>query len=134
MLTLIVNTATLKEKVLLAKDDKILNQRKWSSNFDETKRLLSEIEKTLKKSKYKIKDIEKIIVVKGPGNFSALRIGITVVNIMAFLLKIPIFSINTKQFLKARSILALQKNAKREKIAVPLYDKLPNITKAKKII
>lgn len=70
---------------------------KWRGNFDETKKLLKNIEKVLKSAGVSFKKIERIIVISGPGPFSATRIGVTVANILAFCLNAPIFGISTKK-------------------------------------
>jgi tRNA A37 threonylcarbamoyladenosine modification protein TsaB len=42
-----------------------------------------------------------VIVVKGPGSFTGLRIGVTVANTIAYLNKCPIFGIDTCEYLWA---------------------------------
>ena len=56
-----------------------------------------------KNSNKKIWDLKRIIVVNGPGPFSALRIGVTTANILSFCLKIPIYSIDTQTLWRLRS-------------------------------
>lgn len=46
-----------------------------------------------KEIKGRLKKIEGIIAVKGPGSFTALRIGLTTANTMAFALEIPIVGV-----------------------------------------
>lgn len=48
------------------------------------------IEKLLKENNLKIQDVTKIKVHQGPGSFVGLRVGLTIANTLAFLLKIPI--------------------------------------------
>lgn len=57
----------------------------WSSQI-----LLPLIEKVLKKNKLKVSDIKEIIVDKGPGSFTGLRVGIAVANVLGNLLHIPV--------------------------------------------
>jgi len=87
----------------------------------------------------KKKKLEGVMVVEGPGGFSALRIGIATGNALAFSYKIPIVGIKLK-----KSWLKLSEEEKMEKIwtvgvkefktakigksLIPFYDKEPNIT------
>lgn len=114
MITLAINTSTQPENVALFKGEKILREVEWHGNRDETKKLLPAIVKLLKRAKLQFSDINRIQVAKGPGGFSALRIGVTVANTLALILKIPLFEMES---------------GKRVKIAIPKYALPPNITK-----
>lgn len=57
----------------------------WSSQI-----LLPMIWNVLEKNKLSISDIAEIIVDKGPGSFTGLRVGIAVANVLGYLLNIPV--------------------------------------------
>jgi len=59
-------------------------------------------------------DINKIIVVNGPGSFTGIRIGVTLAKIMAFSLNIPITTIT--------SLEAMAKSIKTDKLIVPIIN------------
>ena len=48
------------------------------------------IDKLLKKHNLILKDIEAIRINPGPGSFTGIRVGFTIANTLAFILKIPI--------------------------------------------
>ena len=102
MVTLAINTATLNTEIAILdlKAKKILAEKSWRSESNEAETLLPEILKLLIKSKLKFKDLEKVIVIKGPGSFTGLRVGITIANIIASLLKIPVEGVDTFTFLE----------------------------------
>lgn len=52
--------------------------------------LLPLIEKILEEKKIKLQDLTEIQVNPGPGSFTGIRVGITVANTLAFLLKVPL--------------------------------------------
>lgn len=114
-ITLIINTSVQPEYVALLKGGKILRKAEWHGNRDETKKLLPAIVKLLKRAQLQFTDIDRIQVAKGPGGFSALRIGVTVANMLALILKIPLFEMES---------------GKRIKVAIPKYSLAPNITYA----
>lgn len=62
----------------------------------------------------KAMDIDKIIVVNGPGSFTGIRIGITIAKVFAWSLNIPIVTISA---LEAMSI-----SSQNETIRVPIID------------
>ena len=70
--------------------------------MDESEKLLPTISKLLKRAKKKWSDIKRIIVVNGPGPFSAVRIGVTDANVLGFALKIPVFGISSEKFWQLR--------------------------------
>lgn len=59
-------------------------------------------------------DINKIIVVNGPGSFTGIRIGVTLAKIMAWSLNIPITTIT--------SLEAMMKSIKTDKLIVPIIN------------
>ena len=103
MATLAINTASKTTAIALIKDKKILVEKSWGSENDEAEKLMPEIAKLFKKGKLEYNDIKKIIVVRGPGSFTGLRIGVTVANTIAYLQKLPVHSINTFQYLRQKN-------------------------------
>ena len=59
-------------------------------------------------------DIDKIIVVNGPGSFTGIRIGVTLAKIFAWAKKIPITTIT--------SLEAMAKSVKTNKLIVPIIN------------
>jgi tRNA threonylcarbamoyl adenosine modification protein YeaZ len=77
---------------------KLLIEKSWTSQNDEADKLLPAIQALLEKKKTTFKDLEKIVVVRGPGSFTGLRIGVTVANTIAYLNKCDLNSITTFEF------------------------------------
>lgn len=108
MLTLAINTASFTESVALFTDKKVLAEIGWRGKSDESEKLLPTIFKLLKRAEKKWGDLKRIIIVNGPGPFSAVRIGVTTANVLGFALKIPVFSISSEKLWRLR---APEKNA-----------------------
>lgn len=85
MILYIDTSNSLKTKVGL--DNKIY---KFETKNHKSQKLLSLIDKILKKNKKSIKDISGIKVNLGPGSFTGLRVGISVANALSWVLDIPI--------------------------------------------
>lgn len=72
----------------------IINGKKYTieQKLDKHKAqiVLPLIEKILQEKNIKLQDLTEIQVNPGPGSFTGIRVGLTVANTLAFLLKIPI--------------------------------------------
>ena len=75
---------------------------------------LPEIVSLFTKTNLNAKDIDKIIVVNGPGSFTGIRIGITIAKVYAWSLNIPITTIS--------SLEAMMLSSKENKVKVPMID------------
>ena len=98
---------------ILKLDDKTYE---WDSGRDLAENLLDFIHKKLQENHKTWQDLEEITFMSGPGSFTGLRIGATVVNTLASELNIPL------------------KNHKGElqKIIVPDYGRAANISQPRK--
>ena len=80
------------------------------------------------------KDVDKIIVVNGPGSFTGIRIGITIAKVYAWSLNIPITAINSLEAMSTSSnkntIHVPILNARRGFVYTAIYDENQNIIKA----
>ncbi len=115
---LLIDT-TQREKLFfeLIKDNKaIARQEKQVIGLSES--FLPELSNFLKRHKSKLQDIEKILVNPGPGGFSSTRTGVAIANALAYALRIPV---------------AKWPSGRVKKSVMPIYDKLPNITKPKRV-
>lgn len=79
-----------------------------------SKYALNEISKMFEEINILPKDIDKIIVVAGPGSFTGIRIGMTIAKIFAFSLKIEITTLS--------SLEAMAYSSNLESIKVPILD------------
>lgn len=101
MKILAINTAQTDTSIAVIVNGKTLSSLSWPSKKDEADKLLPAIDKMLKSKKTKYDEVGKIIVVKGPGSFTGLRIGVAVANAIAYLIKKPVYSIDTFKFIWA---------------------------------
>lgn len=98
----------------VVEDDKLLAECKKRFDHDLSKEALPEIIKLFESSNIEPKEIDKIIVVNGPGSFTGIRIGVTIAKVYAWSMKIPITTITSLE------AMALSSNS--EKVRVPLLD------------
>lgn len=86
----------------------------------------------LKKNKLKLVDIKKIVVNRGPGSFTSVRLGIVFANTLSFALNIPVSGIYNLELKKKEDYLKLSKLKFAKNFIKPYYDREPDITKSKK--
>ncbi len=98
----------------ISEDDKLLCEVKKEFGHSLSEEALPEIVALFTKSNLTANDIDKIIVVNGPGSFTGIRIGITIAKVYAWSLNIPITTIT--------SLEAMMLSSKTNKIKVPMID------------
>ena len=110
MRTLAINTASRLESVAVLGDHGVLAERRWEGNRDETEKLLPAVMGLFKKTRTPLAKIDRIIVVRGPGPFSATRVGVTVANLLHYTTpRAALFSIDIESLWRLRLSPALQK-------------------------
>jgi tRNA threonylcarbamoyladenosine biosynthesis protein TsaB len=67
-----LNTASLCGRIALMDEHKVIAEKSWKTANNESEFLLPAIQELLKESNQAFKDIDKIVVISGPGPFTAL--------------------------------------------------------------
>ena len=128
---LAIDTATDTASLALIQDGKVLAESTWCCEQSHTTQLLPHLTDLLNRSKLSLQSINCIIVVKGPGSFNGLRVGISTAKGLAFSLGIPIIGISALEleaYQHAETGLPVCPilNAGRGEIATALYQKKDN--------
>jgi len=134
---LFINTADVSKVYLaLVNQGKIVHDWEFAAQYQQAEKLLPAIDRMLRKNKIKLKNLRAIGAVTGPGPFTALRIGITVANTLAWSQAILVFGIKLSEFEKAPDLAKLiqcrAQKAKAGALLEPFYGQEPNITLKKK--
>lgn len=79
----------------IVKDSKLLAEVKEELGHDLSEVALPKIASMLDEDDLKPTDIDKIIVVNGPGSFTGIRVGLTIAKVYAWSLNIPIIPITS---------------------------------------
>jgi len=102
----------------------------WNARRDLADGLIGFIRRSLQDNGLGWTDITGFAVYKGPGSFTGLRIGLTVLNTAADSLGIPIAGETGDDWLDA-AIQRLE-SGDNDKLVMPLYGREPNITTPRK--
>lgn len=102
----------------------------WEAHRELAKGLLSYIEQEMHKQGKTFADLTALGVFLGPGSFTGLRIGVSVMNTLADALNLPIVGESTADWQqKAETRLARGEN---DRIVAPLYGSEAHITRPRK--
>jgi len=101
MKILAIETSSSTLSVAVGIDDKIVCEYFYNAGMIHSEVLISVIETALKNAGLTIKDIDKFAVSSGPGSFTGIRVGMTVVKTMAQSLKKKIVCFNCLDILQA---------------------------------
>ena len=115
MLTLSIDVMTKESCVALWKSDKSIQKhqkfiKKMSDNGN-SEIIFEAIEELFSKSTYKINEIDRVITINGPGNYTNIRIGLAVAKGFSIALDIPYFAISSHELI---ANLAIKKNISNE--------------------
>ena len=102
----------------------------WEANRELAKGLLSYLQSQLEAQQKTWKDLTGLGVFKGPGSFTGLRIGITVLNTISYSEGIPIVG-ETGEDWREKALQRLA-NDESDKVVLPEYGGEANITQPRK--
>lgn len=113
-LTLFVDTSSSNLYAGIVENDILLIEVQKHLGKELSTYALYEVEEMFKKTNKKPQDIDKIVVVNGPGSFTGIRIGITIAKTFAWALKKEIKTIS--------SLEAMAISTKTDGLKVPVID------------
>jgi tRNA threonylcarbamoyladenosine biosynthesis protein TsaB len=130
MLILTVRTDKPEAELGLYIDEKQLAYPVWSAHRQLAETIHAKIKAMLAEQSLNLQELQGVVIYKGPGSFTGLRIGFSVANALADSLSIPIISANGDDWI-AQGIHDLQAG-KNEVQVLPDYGAPAKTTKQKK--
>lgn len=127
MLILTIRTDKPEAEIGLFNNQTKLAYISWQAHRELSSTIHLKIKEMLGQNKLELKDLRGIVVFKGPGSFTGLRIGISVANALAYALNIPILASATDDWVNI-GVSRLMNN-QNEQMALPEYGCEPHITK-----
>ena len=126
---LLLDTSTPVCRLTLVEDNRH-SDYEWEANRELAKGLLEWLQKRLEEQDKKWQDLTGIGAFTGPGSFTGLRIGLTVLNTLADSLAIPIVGTNGDDW--QQTALNRLNNGETDHITLPYYGSEANITTPRK--
>lgn len=128
MILLLDTSAPICRLVLIGEG--LRHDAEWEANRELAKGLLGYLEAELAKVDKAVEDITGIGVFRGPGSFTGLRIGLTILNTLADTLSIPIVGATGDEW--QANALARLENGENERVILPFYGSEAHITSPRK--
>jgi tRNA threonylcarbamoyladenosine biosynthesis protein TsaB len=130
MLIVTIRTDKPEAEIGFFEDEKQLTYYTWQAHRELAETIHLKLKDLLTEAGRSLDDIEGIVVFKGPGSFTGLRIGITVANALSYSLDVPIVSSEEPDWLQGGIKRLLAGEA--EAVAIPEYGAAPHITPQRK--
>ncbi len=92
---LAIDTSTQTASIALSAKGDVVAELTWYAGRNHTAELLPNLIYLLHQARLNLKDIDSLVVAKGPGSFNGLRVGMSVAKGFAFALGIPLVGIST---------------------------------------
>ena len=130
MITLFLDTSTTKLIVGIYNDNDCIFIKNDDSANDLSSNVLPSIKECLDNTNLTVDDINKIIVVNGPGSFTGVRVGVTVAKTLAWTKNININTISSLELLATTKVeteyVVPLIDARRDAFYAAMYDKKGN--------
>lgn len=129
MLILTIRTDKPEAEIGLFDDDTKLAYSTWHAHRELAETIHQQIKDFLDSQQKTLKDLQAIVVFRGPGSFTGLRIGTSVANALADSLRIPIVGTGDDDWIE-NGIRRLENN-ENQRLVLPEYGSPPHITPPK---
>lgn len=131
MIILTIRTDNPQAEIGVYEGSKQLNYKTWEAHRLLAETLHKTIEETLAGSGKSLEDIEGIVCFQGPGSFTGLRIGLSVANMLAYSLQVPIVGMKHEDQWLEQGIRLLS-TGQNDKTVMPEYGAPVHITSPRK--
>ncbi|WP_409303969.1 tRNA (adenosine(37)-N6)-threonylcarbamoyltransferase complex dimerization subunit type 1 TsaB [Peribacillus sp. SCS-155] len=101
MKVLAIDTSNYALGIALTQQDTILGEYITNMKINHSVRVMPAIEQLLKDCDTVAADLDKIVVAKGPGSYTGVRIGVTIAKTLAWTLNIPLSGVSSLEALAA---------------------------------
>ncbi len=127
MISILLDTSNTNLSVGIAKDHKLIGETQYEAWQRQSEFLIKEIDDLLSKLKLTKDDIDEVIVSKGPGSYTGVRVAMTVAKVMAFAINKPLYLVSSLEVYKAkegRSVCLMNARSKRSYVGVYSQDEV----------
>src|SRR5438309_6062986 len=126
MNVLAIDTSNYSLGIALVNQEQVIGEYITNMKKNHSIRVMPAIEKLMQDCEMKPTDLEKIVVAKGPGSYTGVRIGVTIAKTLAWTLNIPLVGISSLEALAANGryfngLLSPLFDARRGQIYTGLY-------------
>lgn len=129
MICLAIRTDNPKAELALYKDGQCMQAIHWQAHRQLAETIHQQLDNLMQQAGYQLSDLDGLVVYKGPGSFTGLRIGLSVANALAYSLSKPIVGTTGEDWQNAGLDLLKRKHGQRS--VLPEYGAPVHITEPK---
>ena len=118
MPVLAIDTSNKTLSVAIVKDEETIVEQTVPNTLQHSVKLTPAIQEVLQESQVSMQELTGVIVAKGPGSYTGLRIGVTVAKTLAKTLHIPLKAVSSLQAIVANVVEVVPEGA----YVVPFFD------------
>jgi tRNA threonylcarbamoyladenosine biosynthesis protein TsaB len=127
---LTIKTDKPEAELRLYDSDTLTDEYSWVAGRELSNQIMIKVNELLAKNNLNLKDLGAVIVFRGPGSFTGLRIGVTVANTIGYSLNIPVIGGQGTDWIE-QSITKVTSDDYSHPVS-PIYGAPVNITKQRK--
>lgn len=101
MKAIAIDTSNLTLGIALLDDTKVIGEYVTNLKKNHSVRAMPAVEWLMQECDIKPEELERVIVAKGPGSYTGLRIGVSIAKTLAWTLKIPLVGVSSLEVLAA---------------------------------
>lgn len=101
MIAVLMDCSNVNLAIGLAKDHVLIAKKECEAWQQQSELLVAELDKLLKANQVERSEIGEVIVSKGPGSYTGVRIALTVAKVLSFALNCPLFLASSLEMMKA---------------------------------
>lgn len=128
MITLCIRTDKPLAEIYVYKNSECAVQLQWEAHRSLAETLHTKIRLVLEDAQVTLADLDRVVIFRGPGSFTGLRIGMSVANALGYALNIPVIAAGGEGWLDS----VLEKSESYFVPQIPVYGGDPHITQQKK--
>lgn len=113
---LLIDTSNQPMSIALMNDDVVLAEETTENKKDHSSQLMPAIKRLFEKTAIDKRDLNSIVVAKGPGSYTGVRIGVTTAKTLAYALKTDLYGVSSLEALAA----TIDKTD--DRLLVPIFD------------
>ena len=128
---LMIDTSNQPMSIAIMQDDTVLAETTSEDKRDHSSQLMPGIQHLFEEAKIEKNDIDGIVVAKGPGSYTGVRIGVTTAKTLAYALNTKLYGVSSLAALAAtvkndkQKLLVPIIDARREAVYTGVYQNLP---------
>lgn len=100
MISVLIDSSNFDLSVGLGKNHKVIAETSYQAWQRQSELLVAELDKLLINQNINREDIGEIVVSKGPGSYTGVRIALCVAKVMAFALNVPLYLCSSLEMMK----------------------------------